>query len=142
MAKSNPLVGTWALVSTQWKRADGRHVNPWGDGASGILTYDDAGYMSAQLMRADRPEQPAGQPAGIDAAMAAAVPGYIAYFGTYAIRGEVVEHTVIGASLPAWAGTVHRRRFTLSSAELTLRDDVVSSDGVAVEAATTWKRVA
>ena len=137
---SNPLVGTWALVATQWKRADGRHANPWGEGATGVLMYDGAGHMAAQVMRADRPIDAAAQ-AGIDGAMAAGVPGYIAYFGSYEIRGSVVEHAVAGASLPAWVGSTHRRRFTIDGDRLTLSDDVVTSDGVAVEAATTWQRV-
>jgi hypothetical protein len=137
---SNPLIGTWALVATQWKRADGRHANPWGDGATGVLTYDAAGQISAQVMRAGRPGDPAA-PAGIDAAMAAGVPGYIAYFGSYEIHGDVVEHTVAGASLPAWVGTTHRRRFAVEGDRLTLSDDVIASDGVAVQAATTWQRI-
>ena len=139
---SNPLVGTWALIATQWKRADGRHANPWGEGATGILTYDPAGYMAAQVMRADRPSPADGTPSGIDAAMAAAVPGYIAYFGTYEISGAVVAHTVLGASLPAWVGTTHRRRFAVDGDRLTLSDSVIAADGIAVEAATTWQRVA
>ena len=142
MNKINPLIGTWALVATQWKRADGRHANPWGEGATGILTYDAGGNMAAQVMRADRPSPANGAPAGIDAAMSAAVPGYIAYFGTYEIRDDIVEHAVVGASLPAWVGATHRRRFVVSGDELTLRDSVIAADGVAVEAATTWRRVA
>ena len=138
---TNPLIGTWALVATQWKRADGRHANPWGEGATGILTYDAQGFMSAQLMRADRPAGANGTATGIDAAMAAAVPGYIAYFGTYEVHGGVVEHSVAGASLPAWLGTTHRRRFSIDDDVLTLSDSVVAMDGVAVEAATTWRRV-
>jgi len=103
--------------------------------------YDAAGHMCAQLMRAGRPPATDGAPSGIDAAMAAAVPGYIAYFGTYQIQDDVVLHSVVGASLPAWAGTTHRRRFSVSGDTLTLRDSVVAMDGVAVEAATTWRRV-
>jgi hypothetical protein len=137
---SNPLVGTWALIATEWKSADGRHLNPWGEGAIGVLTYDASGNMSAHVMRSDRPAHPAGAPSGIDGAMAAAVAGYIAYFGTYEIEGGVVAHTVIGASLPAWVGTVNRRRFLVEGDTLMLRDDLTTADGVAVAAATIWRR--
>jgi hypothetical protein len=138
------LIGTWALVATGWKRADGRHANPFGDGATGVLMYDAAGYVAAQVMRAGRPQPPPDAHAGLDTAMAASHPGYIAYFGTYEVEasGEAVQHQVIGATMPAWVGATLRRRFRIEGDELTLTDDVVASDGVAVVASMTWRRVA
>lgn len=137
------LIGTWALIATQWRRADGRHANPFGEGAVGILIYDAEGNMSAQIMHAARPAPPAGEPDGIDTAMAAAVPGYVAYFGEYAVdeaRGEVT-HRVIGATYPTWAGREITRGYRLESDTLTLTDSVTARDGVTVEAATTWRRI-
>ena len=137
-----PLTGTWALVATGWRRADGRHANPFGEGAVGILIYDDAGHMSAQVMRAGRPDAPSPH-AGLDTAMAAAVPGYIAYFGDYRVdeAASTVTHSVAGATMPAWVGTEVTRGFRIAGDELTLTDSVVSADGVAVEASTTWRRL-
>jgi hypothetical protein len=136
------LIGTWALVSTEWSRADGRHANPFGDGAVGILMYDASGYMAAQVMRAERPDVPPGA-RDIDAAMAGAFPGYIAYFGTYEIdhAERVVRHGVIASAFPAWVGSEHERRFVVEGDRLTLTDDVIAADGVAVVASTTWQRV-
>jgi lipocalin-like protein len=141
MPVTNELIGTWALVATEWKRADGRHANPFGANAVGILTYDPGGNMSAQVMRADRPA--VTSMGDIDAAMAGAWPGYIAYFGTYEIdeRARVVRHRVIGSVFPAWVGGEHARRFALEGELLTLSDDLVTLDGVAVAASTTWERV-
>jgi hypothetical protein len=141
---SNPLVGTWALVSTEWRRADGRHANPFGEGAVGILTYDDAGFMSAQIMRASRPALAPDSPAGIETAMSSAVAGYVAYFGRYTIEpgAKRVDHEVIGSAFPAWVGTTHQRHFETDGETLTLRQDFTTVDGVAVAAATTWRRVA
>lgn len=139
----NDLIGTWALVASEWKRADGKHANPFGVGSVGVLTYDAGGYMSTQIMRADRPPGPDTAPT-IDAAFVAAVPGFLAYFGTYEIdesRG-IVTHTVVASSFPAWAGAQHHRRFVIDGDHLTLRDDLMTSDGVAVAASTTWRRVA
>jgi hypothetical protein len=138
----NPLIGTWAFVASEWKRADGRHANPFGAGATGMLTYDAGGHMAAQIMRADRPPGPDGAPT-IDSAFAAAVPGFLAYFGTYEIDASrgVVTHTVIASSFPRWVGTQHHRRFAIDGDELTLRDDLLTSDGVAVAAATLWRRM-
>ena len=134
------IIGTWALVATEWRRADGRHANPFGADATGILTYDAAGYMSAQVMRADRP---AAAVAGIDTAMTTAVPGYIAYFGTYEVDAgaALITHHVIGSAFPGWVGQTHGRNFSVEGDRLSLSADVVSADGVAVHASTTWERV-
>jgi hypothetical protein len=97
--------------------------------------------MSVQIMRADRPPAPDITPT-IDAAFAAAVPGFLAYFGTYEINEQqgVVTHTVIASSFPPFVGTQHHRRFGVDRDQLTLRDDLTTSDGVAVAAATMWRR--
>lgn len=136
---SASIVGTWALVATEWRRADGRHANPFGAGATGILIYTEEGYMSAQVMRADRPPAPVASATGIDMAMAGGVAGYIAYFGTYSVDvgHGAVTHYVIGASFPAWSGGEVRRGFRVESGRLTLTDRVIGADGVAVDASTT-----
>jgi hypothetical protein len=138
-----PITGTWALISTEWRRADGRHANPFGVGAAGILTYDAAGNMSAQIMRAQRPRPPPDGGTGIEAAMAGAFAGYVAYFGTYEIdeSAHVLRHHVAGSAFPAWVGMVHERRYRVDGDVLTLSQDFVTADGVAVAASTTWRQV-
>lgn len=137
------FAGTWALVATEWRRADGRHANPFGEDAIGILTYDEAGHVSAQIMRAGRPSAAAGHE-GIDTAMASAVPGYIAYFGTFDVdrAARVVTHHVAASAFPAWVGQDHTRSYSFEGDRLILSANVVSADGVGVAAATTWQRVA
>lgn len=140
---ASDLIGTWALISTEWKRADGTHANPFGEGATGILIYDASGYLSAQIMHAARPAADPGPPAGIDAAMAAAVPGYVAYFGAFAVDdvAGTVTHRVIGAAHPSWVGLEFARQFAIDGDVLTLRDSLTAADGVAVAAATSWRRI-
>ena len=139
---THPLVGAWALIATEWRRADGKHANPFGVDAVGVVIYSEAGYMSAQVMREGRAAPPAGAHTGIDTAMATAAAGYIAYFGTYDIdeRAGTVTHRVVGSAFPGWVGVEVTRRFTIDGDRMTLRDSVVSADGVAVEAATIWER--
>lgn len=141
---ANELVGTWALVATEWRRADGRHANPFGPNAVGVLAYDDAGNMSAQVMRAERPAPPPDHANGIETAMASAFAGYIAYFGTYEIdrATSVVRHHVIGSAFPSWVGSVPNRRFMIDGDRLTLSDSVSAADETAVEASTVWQRIA
>lgn len=137
------IVGTWALISSEWKRADGRHANPFGEGSVGMLTYDAAGFMAAQIMHAERPPMPGGPPT-IDQAFATAVPGFLAYFGSYEIDDPagVVIHTVIASSFPPWVGSEHHRRFAVDGDRLTLSDELTAADGVVVAASTVWHRVA
>ena len=137
------FAGTWALVATEWRRADGRHANPFGQGAVGILMYDAAGFMSASVMHAERPPLPRDQPSGIDTAMASAVPGFINYFGSYDVDDDagVVRHHVIGAAYPAWVGLDFARGFRFEGDTLVLTDDLFAADGVAVAASTTWRRL-
>jgi hypothetical protein len=138
----HPIVGTWAFVASEWKRADGRHANPFGAGAMGVLMYDASGHMSAQIMHADRPPVTTIAPT-IDAAFGLAIPGFLAYAGEYEIDdgNAVVTHRVVVSSFPPFVGTEHRRRFTIDGDELTLRDDLTTADGVPVAAATTWRRM-
>jgi hypothetical protein len=141
MATDSRLAGTWALIATEWKRADGRHANPFGDGAVGVLTYDTAGNMSAQIMRAQRPVVEGGHE-GIETAMASAYPGYVAYFGTYELGADgVLHHQIDGSAFPAWVGVEHARRYRIEGDELKLMQDFTTVDGVAVAASTTWRRV-
>ena len=141
------LIGTWALVATEWRRADGRHANPFGAGAVGVLTYDSAGNMAAQIMRADRPVVEGGiglhgDQGGIEAAMAGAFPGYIAYFGTYDRDDDsVLHHHVAGSAFPQWVDSEHARRYRIDGDKLTLMQDFTTADGVVVAASTTWRRV-
>jgi hypothetical protein len=139
---AHPIVGTWAFIASEWKRADGKHANPFGAGAMGILLYDATGHMAAQIMHADRPPVTTIAPT-IDAAFGLAIPGFLAYAGTYEIDepAGVVTHRVIVSSFPPWVGTEHRRRFSIEGDRLTLRDDLATADGVAVAAATTWERM-
>jgi hypothetical protein len=99
--------------------------------------------MSAQIMRADRPTADPGQASGIDVAMASAIAGYVAYFGSYVADAAAgtVTHRVIGAVHPAWVGMEITRRFILEGDLLTLQDDLTTADGVAVAAATSWQRM-
>ncbi len=137
------LIGTWALVATEWRRADGMHANPFGANAVGILIYEASGYMSAQVMRDGRASPAEGVAAGIDSAMTSASPGYVAYFGSYVVdeAAQTVTHQIIGSAFPAWVGAKVPRRFAISGNRLTLSDSVVTADGVPAEAETTWERL-
>ena len=97
--------------------------------------------MAAQIMRAERPVVDGGH-SGIENAMASAFPGYVGYFGTYEIDADdVLQHHVAGSAFPQWVGNEHARRYSVEGDRLTLMQDFVTADGVAVAASTTWQRI-
>lgn len=59
---------------------------PFGKDAIGILTYDQLGHMSVQLMSVDRPKFLSGDPQrGTLDDIKAAFEGFLGYFGTFSV---------------------------------------------------------
>jgi hypothetical protein len=60
------LIGAWKLVSYVEKPVDGSAPSyPLGENAQGIIMYTPDGYVSAQLIRPDRPDAaPRGETRG------------------------------------------------------------------------------
>src|SRR5919109_3159199 len=88
------FVGTWTLVSFEFRRSDGTVTNVMGNEATGVLMHDANGRMAAQMMRADRPRFASeDQQQGTPEEVKAAVDGYVAYFGDYIVDEE--EKSVI-----------------------------------------------
>ena len=73
---------------------------------------------------------------------AAAVRGYLSYFGTYTIdtKDGSITHHVEGSLFPNWVGTEQKRffKFTRSGLELSATFEL---DGQERRAVLTWKRV-
>jgi lipocalin-like protein len=105
------LIGTYKLIS--YYTYDQNGVETKQNYSVGQIAYDAAGRMSAQLMRADRPQ--AGRGAS-DAERAAALSGYIAYFGHYTIDAEkgIVYHHVEGSITQNMLGQAMPRYFSFS----------------------------
>ncbi len=80
----------------------------------GQIMYDQAGRMSAQLMRPDRPKFAGAQ--ATEAERAAAYAGLISYFGRYEldVQKRTVTHYVEGDLNPNSIGIVRVRHFEFS----------------------------
>jgi hypothetical protein len=58
---SNPLVGTWRLISWETRGVDGQKISyPLGKDAVGYIMYNEDGYMSVAIMRPNRVRFAAG----------------------------------------------------------------------------------
>src|SRR5579872_3736823 len=137
------FVGTWTLVSFEFKRSDGVVMNVMGTDATGMIIYDAHGHMSGQMMRADRPTFAENdQQKGSDDEVRAAVEGYIAYFGDYVIdeAEKSVSHVTKGALFPNLVGQEQKRFYEFSGNRLTLTTPPVVVGGVSVVGVLVWEK--
>lgn len=134
-AARDQFIGVWRLISSERKFQDGRIVYPYGEKPVGRITYDQAGRMSAQLMRPGRPSTVApgvsliaGNASGEE--IREAVRGFIAYFGTFDVdeSTQTVIHHVQACLVPSWVGTDLKRTYRFKTNRLMLT--AVSSTGV------------
>jgi hypothetical protein len=147
----NQLVGGWSLVSRVTTSSDGKIVADPGLSATpkGVLIYDAAGHVAAQLSRPGRTvgmlaeecrdvERVKGT-----ADTAQTILGYDAYFGTYTVdaREGVVTHHLESALFPGDVGKDIKRRFSISGDTLTINFDTSLRDGTPVTRTLVWSRV-
>jgi hypothetical protein len=114
-----------------------------GPDALGLIMYTTAGYMSAQLMRRDRPafDRPESD-GGTPEQSAAAAAGYLAYSGPFEVDEStgVVHHEVLVSLLPNWLKGTQLRQSKLDGDHLTLSAITVRPDGTETTSTLVWKR--
>jgi hypothetical protein len=121
------LIGVWKLSSISIEvLVDGNVLYPYGEHPIGLLTYDEAGRISAQIMQPGR-QSSVSDPAAISRASADELrqiaEGYIGYYGSFTIDEEnrTVIHHVEACTLPAWVGTDQKRQYEFAGPRLALR---------------------
>ncbi len=138
------FIGTWRLVSSEFRRSDDTIVYPYGEDAIGLLIYAATGHMAVQLLRAHRPLFAAGDPyRGTPEEIRAAFEGYIAYFGSYEVNEAegVVTHHVHGASFPNWIGGDQQRFFAFAGNQLILSTPPILAGTATMTGVLIWERV-
>ena len=143
MTLHDQIRGAWQLVSYAVQDTQGGPVtHPLGPDAQVLIIYTHDGYMSAQLMRRDRPnyDQPDTGGGTAEQAAAAAV-GYLAYSGPYVVDEDtaIVHHDVAVSLMPNWLGTVQLRRSALTGDRLTLIAEAPAG-GATVRSTLVWSR--
>ena len=125
---ADELVGSWRLVSVETIRPSGEVIYPfYGKHPEGLLIYDRSGCMSVQISSDPKPAVPKASSrecfmAATPAEKVAAVDGYYAYFGTWAVdpSGKTVTHHIDQSLYPGERGEDGVRRLTLEKNRLTL----------------------
>ena len=118
------MIGTWRLISSEFRTSKGEIVYPLGEGAQGQLIFTSAGFMSGQLMRAGRPVfSGPDQSTGTMEEIKTAFEGFVSYYGPYEVdldNHKVITH-VEGSLYPNWVGDDQERFFEFSDNRLILR---------------------
>lgn len=138
------FIGTWKLVSFEFRGSDGEAVYPFGKDVVGTIHYDEAGYMSAQLMRSDRALFVSGdQFGGTPEEIKEAFEGYFAYFGRYEVNEaeQTITHRVQGSLFPNWIGQDQVRYFEFSGSRMTLRSTPSQIENNTMTGTFVWERV-
>jgi hypothetical protein len=136
------FVGSWSLVSIHYVEKDGRKLEPFGPGATGMLYFDAGGRFATQVMAANRPRFASNnRMIGTPEENKAVSQGVVAYFGTYTVdeADHILTLHIEQSSFPNWNGTDQQRRFTFAGDEL--RYTAASSTANPAESAElAWKR--
>lgn len=125
------FIGSWQLIDYVTLLEDGTCFEPLGTAPYGIGTYTEAGWMSAHLMRSDRPLLGQSRPVFDRLSpelLAETATGYIGYAGKFTVDVHTrrVIHHVEAAFIPDWVGTDMIREFSFADGMLTLRPPAVA----------------
>ena len=140
MAEDSP-VGAWRLVSMEYVSEDGEASYPLGPDASGYIMYHPNGYMSVNMMSANRPTYASQDlKGGTDEEKVAAAETYISYCGRYEVQGNKVIHHVEVAFFPNRVGADLERTFTVSGNRLSIRTPPILVEGKERTGRLEWER--
>ncbi len=142
MIRRDDVLGAWRLQAYTAESGDDRD-EPLGPDPVGLILYTPDGFMSAQLMRRERPAYDrAITGGGSPEQMAAAAGGYLCYSGPFTLdeSAGVLEHHVEVSLLPNWVGGIHSRRAQLDGDTLVLSAEVISRRGVSTTHVLVWRR--
>ena len=139
---SNPLIGTWRLISWE-NRDEGGHISyPLGKDALGYIIYDADGYMFVAIMSPGRTKFAAGDLLGGTTEEKARAAGtYVSYCGRYEFRGETVIHHVELSLFPNWVGVEQERLVEVRGDLMTLSTRPMLFGGMQRSAHLIWERV-
>ncbi len=140
------LLGTWKLASFTGTDEDGVTVHIMGEGATGFICYSPDGWISVQMLRADRPRYDIPDTElGSDEQTLAAARGMFAYAGRFTVEEEnaVVYHALEFSLIPNWIGSRQKRYVTFeddNTLVLTADPVRIGKDGKKRNTALRWTR--
>jgi len=124
-------LGLWQLVRIDYSGPHGPLKDPvFGPNPSGTIIYDSSGWMSVQIVTANRPRlgNPGTRLSSLNTPeeaqlKATALDSYYAYFGTWTYdsgKSTITHHLVASLLLPDETGLDYRREVQFDGAHLSL----------------------
>ncbi len=141
--ESNPLIGTWRLVSWENRSVvDGQVSYPLGKDAAGYIMYNQDGYMFVAIMGSNRLKFAAEDLlSGTKEEEAQAEETYVSYCGRYEFHGDTVVHHVELSLFPNWVGVEQERLVEVRGDLMTLSTRPMLFGGMQRSAHLIWERV-
>lgn len=141
------LLGTWKLASFTGTDEEGETVHIMGEGATGFICYAQDGWVSVEILRANRPRYDVPDTElGTDEQTLAAARGMFAYAGNFTVdeENQIVYHELEFSLIQNWIGSRQKRyvHFEDNGATLLLTADPVriGKDGKRRRTALRWVR--
>jgi hypothetical protein len=129
---SNPLIGTWKLLSWENRSVDedGPITYPLGEDATGYIMYSQDGYMFVAIMSPHRLKFAGGDLlSGTPEEEAQAEETFLSYCGRYELGEDRVIHQIELSSFPNWVGVDQERLMELRENRLTLSTHPILMQG-------------
>ena len=139
---NSKFVGTWQLITCEYRSTDNEVFYPYGEDAIGYLTYTMDGYMSATIMRANRPKLTTEDITKVSSEeLAMVVKTYLSYCGQYEIQDNQVIHHIQASLFPNWLGIAQKRFFNFKDNQLFLTSSSFLMRGKQQVAHMIWERI-
>ena len=138
------IQGVWWLLSREdWTNSGERRIDPvLGADPIGILAYAKNKF-TAQFMKRERMNETAIEIVTAGQNNTAALSGYDAYFGNYAVdevAGQV-SHTIVGSVTAANIGLTVLRNLRVDESKLTIQLETTTPEGEPITRTLVWKRI-
>jgi hypothetical protein len=139
---SNPLIGTWKLLSWENRSLDGQVTYPLGEDAVGYISYTPDGYVFVAMMRSGRTQFTSGDLLRASAQeKVRAAETYVTYCGRYEFYGDTVVHHVELSLFPNWVGVDQERLVEIAGNRLTVSTRPMLLEGTQRSGHLVWERV-
>lgn len=140
----NPFAGTWQLVSSEMRTADGNIFYPLGEGCAGRMFCDNEGNLSAQLMQVDRTKFASDDMMqGTAEEVVSAYKGFVSFWGAYKFDPQAKEarYVIEGSLFPNWVGHENLRFYEREGDCMTLKTPPFPMAGQKTEGVLIWQRI-
>jgi hypothetical protein len=142
--RAEDLIGTWRLRSWKNVGSDGSAVDALGENPVGYIFYNRDGFMSVEIMAAQRaPYLVPDAFGGTAEERSEAIGSYLSYSGPFEVLSDqdTVIHHIQVCSYPNWVGNAQVRFAKLDGDLLTLSTKPMTLQGVERTAELVWERV-